>query len=116
MGACGGRPAGPFGKVPSEVSPEAAYESARGAALNVFGNLKRAIGELDRVSAWLMVHGMVNADPGYPQTTGVVNGFSELVLDVFGEEIGGHARTAAGVAALPFNVCVIVAAEVALTG
>ena len=59
-----------------------------------------------------MVHGFVNADPGYPQTTVVLNPFSDLVLDLFGDEVGSHARTAIGVAAVPLNLPVIVAAEV----
>jgi hypothetical protein len=59
-----------------------------------------------------MVNGMVNADLGYPQTTLVINGFSELILELYGPEIGQHARTAAGMAALPANSPVIVAAEV----
>src|ERR671929_503621 len=61
--------AGPFGKVPSEVSLEAAQAAARATTLSVLGSLKRALGDLDRVAAWLMVYGMVKADAGYPQTT-----------------------------------------------
>jgi hypothetical protein len=60
-----GTPIGPFGKVPSEVSMEAAQRSARATALAILGSLQRALGDLDRVTAWLMVYGMVNADPGY---------------------------------------------------
>jgi enamine deaminase RidA (YjgF/YER057c/UK114 family) len=109
-----GTPVGPFGRVPSEVSLEDAQASARATALSVLGDLSRTIGDLDAITAWVMVQGMVNADPGYPQTTGVINGFSNLILDVFGPEIGAHARTAVGVSALPMNSCVIVAAEVEL--
>ena len=104
--------AGPFGKVPSEVSLEAAQQSARATALSVLGSLQRALGDLDRVTAWLMVYGMVNADPGYPQTTNVINGFSDLILELYGQEAGEHARMAVGMAALPLNVCVTIAAEV----
>ncbi len=107
-----GTVAGPFGKVPSEVSPEAAQQSARATALLVLGSLQRALGDLDRVTAWLMVHGMVNADPGYPQTTNVINGFSDLILELYGPEAGEHARTAVGMTALPLNLCVTIAAEV----
>jgi enamine deaminase RidA (YjgF/YER057c/UK114 family) len=102
---------GPFGKVPSEVSLEAAQQSARATALSVLGSLQRALGDLDRVTAWLMVYGMVNADPGYPQTTNVINGFSDLILELYGQEAGEHARMAVGMAALPLNVCVTIAAE-----
>jgi hypothetical protein len=58
-----------------------------------------------------MVNGFVNADPGYGETTLVLNAFSEFILEVFGPVVGAHARTAIGVASLPLNSCVIVAAE-----
>jgi YjgF/chorismate_mutase-like, putative endoribonuclease len=114
--ASDGKPIGPFGKVPSEVSMEAAQQSARATALAVLGSLQRALGDLDRVAAWLMVYGMVNADPGYPQTTNVINGFSDLILELYGPEAGEHARMAVGMATLPLNACVTVAAEVAIQG
>lgn len=104
--------AGPSGKVPSEVSLEEAQRLARKAALAMLSSLKRELGDLDRVTAWLMVNGMVNADPGYPQTTLPINGFSELILELYGPEIGQHARTAVGMAALPVNSPIVVAAEV----
>jgi enamine deaminase RidA (YjgF/YER057c/UK114 family) len=100
--------------VPSEVSVEDAQASARAAALAMLASLKHAIGDLDRVAAWLTVSGNVNADPGYAQTTLVVNPASELLIDLFGSDVGAHARTAIGVAALPLNLPVILAAEVEL--
>lgn len=103
---------GPFGKVPTEVSLDDAKAAARGAGLSMLASLKRALGNLDRVTAWLMVYGMVNADPGYPQTTNAINGFSELILELYGQEVGEHARIAVGMAALPLNNAVTVAAEV----
>src|SRR5919202_4853004 len=105
---------GPFGKVPTEVSLEAAQQAAGRTALSVLGSLKRALGDLDRVTAWLMVYGMVNADPGYGQTTNAINGFSDLILELYGREVGGHARVAVGMAALPLDNAVTVAAEVAV--
>jgi enamine deaminase RidA (YjgF/YER057c/UK114 family) len=104
---------GPFGKVPSEVSLEEAQEAARNTALSMLSSIKRELGDLDRVRAWLMVHGMVNAEPGYPQTTNAINGFSDLILELYGEEIGQHARTAVGMATLPLNNAVVIGAEVA---
>jgi hypothetical protein len=56
---------GPFGKVPTEVALEAAQAAARSTALSILASLKRELGGLDRVTAWLMVYGMVNAEPGY---------------------------------------------------
>ena len=103
---------GPFGKVPSEVSLETAQTAARDTALSVLASLKRELGDLDRVVAWLMVYGMVNADAGYPQTTNAINGFSDLILELYGPEVGQHARIAVGMATLPLNNAVTVAAEV----
>ena len=110
--AVDGRPIGPFGKVPAEVSMEEAQQSARGALVSMLASLKRALGDLDRVTAWLMVYGMVNADVGYPETTNVGNGFSDLVLELYGEDAGHHARMAVGMAALPLNYCFLAGAEV----
>src|SRR4051812_5960485 len=60
-----GAPSGPFGKVPSEVSLEAAQESARLTALAVIAAMRTAIGDLDRKAIWTAVNGFVNADPGF---------------------------------------------------
>jgi hypothetical protein len=57
---------------------------------------------------------MVNADAGYSQTTNAINGFSDLIVDLFGPEVGAHARVAVGMAALPLDNAVAVAAEVAV--
>ena len=107
-----GVPAGPFGKVPSEVSLPQAQESARLATLGILASLRRALGDLDRVTAWLLVNGFVNADPGYESTTLVMNPFSELIVSLFGRAVGDHARTAIGVSTVPLNLPVVIAAEV----
>lgn len=106
--------AGPFGKVGAEVSAEEAYSAARLAALSMLGSLKRVLRDLDRIAAWLMVSGMVNVAPGFTQTTNVINGCSDLLLELFGLEIGQHARTAIGMVQLPLNLPVVIAAEVAI--
>lgn len=111
-----GSPAGPFGKVPSEVALDAAIDASRATALSVLASVRRAIGDLDRVSAWLMVHGMVNADAGFPQTNNVINGFSDFVVQLFGPAVGPHARTAVGMAALPLDNAVVIAAELEIDG
>ena len=110
--ASDGAPAGPFGKVPSEVSLEAAHESARLTALAMLASLKETIGELDRIVAWGIVNGFVNADPGYAQTTLVLDYLSDLILEIFGPDIGAHARTAIGVATVLLNLPLVVSAEV----
>lgn len=111
-----GTAAGPFGTVPSEVSADDARLAARAAALSLLGTLKRELGDLDRVSAWLSVTGMVNADPGFAGTSAVINGFSDLIIELFGPEIGAHARTSPGMAALPGNSTVVIAAIVEIDG
>lgn len=109
-----GSPLGPFGRVPDEVSLETAQASARAAALAMFAAVKRELGSLNTVRAWLTVDGYVNASAGYAQTTAVLNPFSEMLLDVFGDECGAHARTAIGVQALPLNLPVVVRAQLAI--
>jgi enamine deaminase RidA (YjgF/YER057c/UK114 family) len=103
---------GPFGKVGAEVSIPEAYQAARGTALSMLGSLQRELGDLDRVTAWLRVFGMVNSAPGFDRQPQVINGFSELIVAVYGPERGRHARSAVGVAALPFGFCVEIEAEV----
>ena len=108
--------AGPFGKVGAEVSAEQAYEAARMAALSILSSLKRQLGDLDRVTAWLRVFGMVNSAPNFTGQPAVINGFSDLILAVYGEEVGTHARSAVGMASLPFNIPVEIEAEVEIDG
>jgi enamine deaminase RidA (YjgF/YER057c/UK114 family) len=110
--AADGSLCGPFGKVPSEVSLTRAQQSARDTAMSILSSLNQALGSLDRIETWLVVQGFVNADPGFAQTTHVLDAFSDRIVDIFGSDVGAHARTAIGVAALPMNSCVIVAAEV----
>ena len=109
-----GSPAPPFGRVGAEVSAEQGYAAARLASLSILSSLKHSLGDLDRITAWLLVSGMVNVAPGFTQTTNVINGCSDLLLDVFGSEVGAHARTAIGMAQLPLNLPVVIAAEVAV--
>ena len=104
----------PFGKVGAEVTPEQGYAAARLTALSVLGSLKRALGDLDRIAAWTRVFGMVNSAPGFTMQPSVINGFSDLVLEVFGPEVGAHSRSAVGMAELPFGIPVEVEAEVEL--
>jgi enamine deaminase RidA (YjgF/YER057c/UK114 family) len=104
--------AGPFGKVGAEVTLEQAYQSARLTALSILGSLKRELGDLERVTAWLRVFGMVNSAPGFDRQPQVINGFSDLILELYGPERGAHARSAVGMAELPFNLPVEIEAEV----
>lgn len=102
----------PLGKVGAEISPEQGYDAARLTALAILGSLERQLGDLDRITAWLRVFGMVNAAPGFDRFPLVINGFSELIIELFGAERGGHARSAVGMAGLPFGTPVEIEAEV----
>jgi len=106
----------PRGKVGTDVSPEQAYAAARLTALGILGSVKRELGDLDRVTRWLRVFGMVNVAPGFNQTPAVINGFSDLILELYGSEAGAHARSAVGLAALPFDIPVEIEAEVEIAG
>jgi enamine deaminase RidA (YjgF/YER057c/UK114 family) len=107
-----GSVAKPLGKVGAEVSPEEAYESARKVALGLFASIVEAVGSLDRVQAWLKVFGMVNVAPGFNAIPPVINGASDLILEVFGPDVGAHTRSAVGMAELPFGVPVEIEAQV----
>jgi len=72
------------------------------------------VGDLDRVAAWSRVFGMVNSAPGFNKQPSVINGFSDLILEVFGPEVGAHSRSAVGMAELPFNIPVEIEGEVEL--
>jgi enamine deaminase RidA (YjgF/YER057c/UK114 family) len=78
----------------------------------MLASLKVALGDLDRVDSWLRVFGMVNTDPSFNSYPLVINGFSDLIAEVYGGERGSHARSAIGVAGLPFDLPVEIEAEV----
>ena len=107
-----GRNAGPFGLVGADFSTEQAYLEARDIALSVLANIKAEIGDLSRITGWTRVFGMVASSPGYTEQHLVVNGFSDLVIEVFGAEIGRHARSAIGVAGLPLGFAMEIEGEV----
>lgn len=94
-----------IGKVPSDVSIEQAREAARMIILNRLAVIQEEIGSLDKVRQIVALNGFVNSDSdfyGHPQ---VINGASELLVEIFGDK-GKHSRTALGAAALPLNVAV----------
>ena len=105
-----------MGKVGRELSVEQGYEAARLTGLSILGSLRRALGDLDRVQAWGRVFGMVNSAPGFHLQPKVINGFSDLILELYGPEIGAHARSAIGVAELPFGMPVEIEVEVEIDG
>ncbi len=104
----------PLGKVGAEVSEEQAYVAARLTGLAILGSLKRELGSLDRIACWTRIFGMVNSAPGFTRQPAVINGFSDLIVSVFGPERGAHARSAVGLAELPFCIPVEIEGEVEL--
>ncbi|HRH88790.1 MAG TPA: RidA family protein [Rubrivivax sp.] len=104
----------PLGKLGRELTVEQGYAAARLTALSMLGSLQRELGDLDRIAGWLRVFGMVNSAAGFNRQPAVVNGFSDLVLELFGAEAGAHARSAVGMAELPFDIPVEIEAELEL--
>ena len=102
----------PLGKVGAELTPEQGYAAARKAGLAILGSLQRELGDLDRISAWVRVFGMVNSAPGFNRQPSVINGFTDLIIEVFGAEKGAHSRSAVGMAELPFDIPVEIEGEV----
>jgi enamine deaminase RidA (YjgF/YER057c/UK114 family) len=102
------------GKVGGQLTLEDGREAARLTALSILASLKAELGDLDRVKSWVKALGLVNCAPGFNQTPAVINGFSDLILEVWGEA-GRHARSAIGVAELPFDIPVEIEAIVQVT-
>ncbi|MDC6353432.1 MULTISPECIES: RidA family protein [unclassified Robiginitalea] len=99
------------GQVGTDLTEEEGYEAARLTAINQLAVLKAELGNLDRVVRIVKVHGMVNAAPGFTNQPEVINGFSDLMVAVFGDR-GKHARAAVGMGSLPRNISVEVEAVV----
>jgi hypothetical protein len=107
-----GSVAQPLGKVGRELTLEQGYAAARGVALSILGSLQRELGDLDRIVAWTRLLGMVNVAPGFNRLPAVINGASDLILELFGPQVGTHSRSAVGVAELPFDIPVEIEGEV----
>ena len=106
MSGCGPRrPDGTSmrGKVGDDLSVEEAYEAARLTGLNMLAGIRAALGSLDRVEQVIKVLGMVNAVPEFEEQPKVINGFSDLMVEVFGDA-GRGARSAVGMGSLPFQI------------
>jgi enamine deaminase RidA (YjgF/YER057c/UK114 family) len=104
--------AAPFGKLGRELTVEQGYTAARLTALSILGSLQRALGDLDRIAQWVRAFGMVNSAAGFNRQPSVINGFSDVILEVFGSETGQHARSAVGMAELPFDIPIEIEGEV----
>ena len=78
--------AAPLGKLGRELTVEQGYVAARLTALSILGSLKRALGDLDRINAWTCIFGMVASAPGFNRRPSVINGFPDLILELYGSE------------------------------
>ncbi len=96
-----------------DLTVEAGYEAARLAALSIIASLKQELGDLDRVTSWLRAVGYVQSAPEFHDNAQVVNGFSDLIIEIWGKA-GRHARSAPGQGPSPLNVPVIIDAIVAV--
>jgi hypothetical protein len=104
----------PLGKLGREVTLEQGYAAARLTVLSMLGSLQRALGDLDHIAGWVRVFGMVNSAPGFNRQPSVLNGCSDLILELFGPQAGAHSRSAVGMAELPFDIPVEIEAELEL--
>lgn len=98
----GDRP-GYYGKVGKDITLDEGYAAARSTGISLLKVLQDEIGDLNKVVRVVKVFGMVNAEPGFTDHPKVINGFSDLMIDVFGDR-GHHARSAVGMASLPWNI------------
>jgi enamine deaminase RidA (YjgF/YER057c/UK114 family) len=94
-----------YGKVGADLSVEQGYQAARDTGMEIIAVLKAATGDLSRIKQFVKVLGMVNATPEFTAQPAVINGFSDLMVEIFGEK-GKHARSAVGVGSLPNNMAV----------
>lgn len=98
-----GREWTPKGKVGRDLTIEQGYQAARQAGLIMLAKVRGELGSLDRVKRVVKVFGMVNSAEGFADQPKVIDGFSDLMVEVFGESVGKHARSAVGMAGLPAN-------------
>lgn len=103
---------GPPGKVGSDLTLEQGRAAARAAGLAILGDLSREIGNLDRIVSWTRVFGMVNVAPGFVALAQVVDGFTDLMIELFGADAAMCPRAVAGMAELALNSPVIIEGEV----
>jgi len=92
-----------LGKVGKDLSVEEGYQAARSTAISQLATLQAEIGDLNKVVRIVKVLGMVNCEPTFTEHPQVINGFSELLIEVFGDR-GKHARSAVGMTSLPWNI------------
>lgn len=104
------------GRVGDGLTLEQGYEAARLTGLSMLAGLRSELGDLDRVTRWVKAFGLVQCGSGFDRPPAVINGFTDLILELWGPERGRHARSAVGAAQLPFDVPVEVEAVVEVSG
>ena len=92
------------GKVGADLSEKEGYQAARAAALNILSSIKKQVADLDRVKRVVKLLGMVNTAPGFERQFAVIDGASDLLLELWGPEFGQHARSAVGMFELPRQI------------
>lgn len=102
------------GTLGQELTVEQGYEAARATGIKILATLQAATGDLSRIKQFVKVRGMVNSAPDFYQQPQVINGFSDLMVEVFGDK-GKHARAAVGHVSLPFDIAVEIEVVVELT-
>ena len=100
------------GRVGGKLTLEQGQEAARLTTLSILASLEQELGDLDRVTQWVKALGLVQCAPGFDKPPAVINGFTDLVLELWGDPAGRHARSAIGAAQLPFGVPVEIEAIV----
>jgi enamine deaminase RidA (YjgF/YER057c/UK114 family) len=103
------------GRVGGELTLEQGQEAARLTTLSILASLRAGLGDLDHVIQWVKALGLVQCAPGFDKPPAVINGFTDLVLDLWGDPAGRHARSAIGAAQLPFDVPVEIEAIVEIS-
>jgi enamine deaminase RidA (YjgF/YER057c/UK114 family) len=98
-----------------DLTVEQGQEAARLTTLSILASLKAQLGDLDHVTQWVKALGLVQCAPGFDKPPAVINGFTDLVLEIWGEPAGRHARSAIGAAQLPFDVPVEIEAIVEIS-
>ncbi|MEM9468103.1 MAG: RidA family protein [Actinomycetota bacterium] len=102
------------GTVGQDLTVEEGHAAARLVALSMLGSLQRELGTLDRVAGWVKALGMVRCGPEFTDHPAVINGFSDLIIEIFGPEVGAHSRSAVGLISLPWGMPVEIEGEVLL--
>ena len=104
------------GKVGKAVGEAEAYSAARATALSILASVEQQLGSLDRITQVVKVYGMVNSAPGFDRQFAVIDGASDLFYELFGPEVGRHARSAVGMFELPRGFCMEIEAVFELGG